>query len=365
MEEIPFSGNLAQTPFSHVLFRLRNKEKTGTLKILLPPDEKTIIFERGNLVVERESFPEQDFLASLTAGNLLAVSRLEDIENYARSQAVSLIRAAIEQGFFSPSVLWEQMTRFWKEQLYPLFDCSSGEYFFQPTPRFGECRVYALLPTIDFILQGVRRMSNLGLMEAALPAEDKVLQFLSPPLLDRMPLEPHENYLLKTINNEARLADIFAGSELGRRETLKVIFALYSLGIIGFAPPKPAGKSQSDSSPFDLERILSSFNDKCSYIFRYISKQIGPVAMNVLEKSLEEVKPRLGPLFQKAELRRDGRVEIRHILKMSLNLQQEENKKNLIRSLNEILMAEVLAVKKTLGNGSESLLVASLEKIGE
>jgi hypothetical protein len=50
---------------------------------------------------------------------------------------------------------------------------------------------------------------------------------------------------------------------------------------------------------------------------------------------------------------------------MSLTLFTEESRKQFIRVLNEILMAEVLAVKKALGNAHEAGVVKSLEKIGE
>jgi hypothetical protein len=85
----------------------------------------------------------------------------------------------------------------------------------------------------------------------------------------------------------------------------------------------------------------------------------------VLGKSLDEVRPRLGRYFQDAELRGDGRIDIGPAVKPGPNAVQDELRKTLVRSLNEILAAEVLAVKRTLGNSHESSLVRNLEKVGE
>ena len=52
------------------------------------------------------------------------------------------------------------------------------------------------------------------------------------------------------------------------------------------------------------------------------------------------------------------------LLKAKISLFSEEDRKVLLRDLNEILAAEVLAVKKTLGNEHESALIENLKEQG-
>lgn len=115
----------------------------------------------------------------------------------------------------------------------------------------------------------------------------------------------------------------------------------------------------------EFDKILDAFNDKFSYIYKYISKELGPVAFNVVEKCLEETKSHLSSLFQEIKFDREGRIEMNSILKANITYASQETKMSLIKDLNEILVAEVLAVKKNLGDDHESLLVKNLEKIGE
>ncbi|MGZ7046046.1 MAG: hypothetical protein ACXVJK_06960, partial [Candidatus Aminicenantales bacterium] len=115
----------------------------------------------------------------------------------------------------------------------------------------------------------------------------------------------------------------------------------------------------------DMDKLFGVFNAKCSFIFKYISKEIGPVALSVIGNSLDDIRNRLDPAFQGLELKADGRIELKSFLKTNMNLIGDESRRNLLRSMDEILVAEVLAVKRTLGAGHESALVKGLERIGE
>jgi hypothetical protein len=96
----------------------------------------------------------------------------------------------------------------------------------------------------------------------------------------------------------------------------------------------------------------------CVYLSVHLKERPAGLAFR---KIPEDVRLRLAPPFR-ALARSDSRVGSALPL-MSLTFTEESRK--FIRVLNEILMAEVLAVKKTLGNAHEAGVVKSLEKIGE
>jgi len=121
----------------------------------------------------------------------------------------------------------------------------------------------------------------------------------------------------------------------------------------------------SEQSPLEVDEILKCFNDKFYYIYKYLSKELGPVAFNVIEKCWEETKPYLSSLFQEAKVTSNGRLDISPLLKTNLIYTDQKIQLNLIRNLNELLVAEVLAVRKNLGSEHEDALVKNLEKIGE
>jgi len=367
MDENFWSGNLAAAPVAQLLFRFWERKTSGRLRIQAGGAEKKLRLLKGDLALAEDFCSETGFAQRLIHNEILTGPQVEETANYARVNKISFFRALIERGLLSPSRAWEMLTDFWQEDLAPLFDWRQGDYVFEAGSNLPEAEVLAVAFTPEFIIRGIRGMKNFGLIESSLPAGGDSLRVLSPSYADTLKLDPHERYILGLLQHTPRLQDLYAQSQLGKQETQRVIFAFLQVGLAGLPQQKNnKAKPLPEFSSAGLEKIWSDFNDKCSYIFKYISKEIGPVALNVLEKALDEVRAKLGPPLQGLELRGgDGRIEFKPFPVVSLNLYNEENFRNFLLFLNEILMAEVLAVKKTLGNAHEAAVVKNLERIGE
>ncbi len=365
MDENLWRGDLVSTPFPQVLFRLWENRRSGALKISLEEGDKTIFFTKGELALAVASFSDIGFQRRLLAGRVLTALQVEDGASYARQNGIPFARALIERDILPAHRVWDLLAEFWAEDIFPLFDRTQGDYVFDPEAQLPEEKIFASLPTPKFILQAIRRMKNHRLIEAWLPAETETIQVLAPAQADFLQLGPHEKHVLKLMVQSACLGDLYTLSLAGKKETQKVVFALLHLGLAGPPQPRNKMKSPGELSSAGLEKTWNDFNDKCAYIYKYISKEIGPVALSVLEKALDEVRMRLAPPLQGLHLRPDGRVELKPFPLLSLSFFNEENRKNFLRLLNEVLAAEVLTVKRTLGNAHEAAVVKNMEKIGE
>jgi hypothetical protein len=364
MEETGLQGNLAEIPFALLLFRCWKGERFGCLKIKNDEVEKRLYLEKGKIRVKKDSFPEKDFLQNLVKKNLLHPSLLKEHENFASQNKSSLIKASIEIRTFSPSELWELMEIFIKEDLFPVFDWSQGEYVLDSADPPMESGVLFSIQTLNFILEGVRQMKNFDLIKDHIPPENTTIQILESDYQNQIKLEPPEKYLLDVIDKKNDVRTIYESSELGVSETQKTLFAFSSIGIIGAPQESPKESLSQERAPAGFNKTLDAFNEKCIYIYKYISKEIGPVALNVLRKCLDEIKGHLSPLSQRIEIGPDGRIQMDSLLRAKTSLFSEENRKVLLRDLNEILAAEVLTVKKTLGNEHERALVENLKRQG-
>lgn len=326
---------------------------------------KNLCFSQGDLSLAEGFFSEGEFANRLITRNILPGQQVEETSKYALENKTSFLRALVERSLLPPSRAWQVLTDFWREDLAPLFDWPQADYVLDTSSTIPKAQVFIVASTPEFIIQGIRGMKNFSLIEAFLPSDSESLQVLSPVYADILKLDAPERYILTIIPHAPSLQELYTVSQLGKKETQRVIFALLHLGLAGLAQHKNKVKLPPDFSSAGLEKIWSDFNDKCSYTFKYISKEIGPVALNVMEKALDEVRAKLGPPLQGLELRADGRIELKPFPLLSLNLYNEESFKNFIRVLNEILVAEVLAVKKTLGNAHEAVVVKNLDRIGE
>lgn len=365
MEQIWMHGKLAEMHITQLLLRIWKTEGSGRLEITKDTDKKSAAFHKGHLTVVNDFLDEEAFGESLRAKNILDSASLKKCLKHAHDQKISFLKALIELTLLSPLQLWSSLEEYQKEDLFPAFDWDSGEFFFDTEKRIHEQKILLKVPSLDFILEGIRHMQNAKLIESLSPDESKPIQRLGASSPEPIDLTPPERYIIALIDKPKSLQHLYTSSELGKRETQKIVLGLLTLGFIGFPEEKKPGQIPPEIPKSEIYRVLELFNEKCTFIFKYISKEIGPVALNILEKCLEDTKPSLSPIFEKARLGPDGKIETNSILKSGISLSGENFKTQFLNGLNDILVAEVLAVKRTLGNEHESILVNSLKKIGE
>ena len=363
--ESRMKGNLTQKLFPELLFGLWCSESSGLLIIKNDGIEKKLAIQKGHIAATKAVFSEEIFLNFMQKRNLIDASSIKAYENYSLENRCSLLQSLHQLGPLPISRIWNLLEEFVKQDYLPLFDWNEGAYKFDAGQPPHQRDILFLIPTLDYILQGIRQMGNHNLLQARLPGEKENIQILSPDHWDQIKLTPPENYIWNLIKIEKTLHNIYKTSSLGRKESQRVIFALFSLGLVSFSQGKMSEVSRPQYSQISSHKIWDAFNAKFSYIYKYISKELGPVAFNLMEKSLEETRPHLSSLLREIKFDREGRISMDSNLKTSLTYANGETRMNLLKDLNEILMAEVLAVKKNLGREQEAILINNLEKIGE
>ncbi|UCE39998.1 MAG: hypothetical protein JSV17_10995 [Candidatus Aminicenantes bacterium] len=350
--------------FPQILFSVWESKITGHLPIKIETAEKTLAFKNGNLAIEKDTFEEKAFLKHLIKKKILDNPSGKKCEAQKTKKKISLLAAILELGILSPQHLWKNMELFAKQELFPLFDLSPLASSFVPEKTPSDTAILFTIPTLNFIKEGIYRMKNTNLINALIPKEAEDFQKLTPDYMDQIVLEPYEEHLISIAAEKADLHTLILKSTLGEKYTKKALLALFFLGILGPSPMATPNKPLQEFSVAELNKILDTFNAKCSYIYKSVSKELGPVALNLMEKSIEEIKPHLSQHFQKIRLEADGNIDMQTVLKSNLILSDRDTIQKIIKSLNEILTAEILAVKKSLGSEFESTLIKNLETIG-
>ncbi|MBM3293443.1 MAG: DUF4388 domain-containing protein [Candidatus Aminicenantes bacterium] len=364
MKDAPFEGRLAEKPFPRLLFELWTRERSGRLRLRREDEERLLFFETGRLVLARESLDERGFLGALVRKKVLRPEQAESAGHLAALKGLSVVKAAGELGLLSPLPLWNLLESFFVRRLFILFGWEEGGFDFEPGPAPPAESRFGLLEVHDLILQGIRQMQNDRLIERFLPGPDDPIRVSVPYFLPLLALDPHERYALNLLGEVPSLRSFLSKSELGARESRKALYAFACLGVLGASLPK-AGESPAAEAPASNPvRMLEALNEKSVCLFRYVSKEAGPVAQSILGKALDDLKPGLGPLFQSLALLPDGRIEVDPSLKLGNGRLSAEIIRKIQRGFDDILMAEVLAVRKSLGPAHEAAVVRNMEKAG-
>ena len=350
--------------FPQILFSVWESKTSGNLRLKTKSAEKRLIFKNGDLAIDKASLDEKAFLKYLLKKKILDNPTAKKCTGRMEKKKTSLAAALLDLGILSPQHLWKNMAIFVKQDLFPLFDLSPVAFslFSEKVPSDAE--ILFTVPTLDFIREGIYRMKNIRLVDALIPKKAEEFKTLTPNHGDQIVLEPYEKHLMNTIGEKNDLQNLLSTSPLGEKYTKKALFALFCLGLIGPSQMATPNKPLQEFSAAELQKILDIFNAKCSYIYKSVSKELGPVALNLMEKSIEEIKPHLSKHFQKIRLGTDGKIDTQSVLKSNIILSDRETIQRVIKSLNEILAAEILAVKKTLGSEFETTLIQNLERTG-
>ncbi|MFW6160125.1 MAG: DUF4388 domain-containing protein [Acidobacteriota bacterium] len=358
-------GNLSEIPFASLCYQLRQSNFSGQLLLSQEDGSQLFFFLNGDIILTSDELRQPDFPYFLSSEKILPLEESRELNLLLNQENHLPIEILIEKFSISPEKIWTILTNFIQFKLIPCFDWSEGNFTLSPgqVPKTPEILLNFSL--LKLIRQGILSMQNMNLIRQSLPGEEETLEISSPEILKKYPQEMHERYVIRLIQTHKTLSQLQSASQLGINETQRVLYLLINTGLVKNPKKKSLHLKVTSTSHVDVANILWSFNEKFTYIFKYLSKEVGPVASNIVEKSIQETKPNLPPFFSSLNLTPEGKIELNRHLKGNIGFINDEHMPHLIEGLNEILVSLLFAVKRALGNEHESALVKNLLSVGK
>lgn len=353
-------GRLVDVSLPEMLAFLKVSKKTGVLSVVQTGVRKALYFLDGNVVFAASSL-SQDRLGEV----LLRGARISADEYLRLSQRIRggqrLGKALIESGVLAPKDLWWGIEQQVREIVWSLFTWEDGSFQFEESdrPRVEKIRIH--LEVESLIVEGIRRISGSGPVSDHFVPMDCIL--VKTDKASPVPFEAYEEHVLGQVDGRRTVADICKESEIGEAETRKVLYTFLSVGVVALKGRKHAPLDPRTVDREDYRGLVELYNEMYKYLFRHMSGEVGPIAEIILEKYLGELKGRPNSLFERVRLRRDGSLDPQQIEVNVSRMRPVERRDRLIESLNELLYAELLAVKRTLGSSHEAQLIQIFRKM--
>lgn len=350
-------GHLSQLPLPDMLQHLRQSKATGILSLVSGGARKALYIKEGRVVFASSNLPNDRL------GELLLREGKITVEEYdtsirAISKGKRQGKVLVEMGALSPKDLWEGVQFQVKEIVYSIFQWDDGQFHFEESSLPEKERITVDLDIQDLILVGLRRVDANGPIQARFPEGDQVLE--RAPEESSPALEPYEVHVLGLVDGEKSVLESCRESEIGDNETLKVLYALVCTGLARAKGKKVRPLDQDFVPEETLYAVAASFNQMYGYVFRYMVREVGPIAENVLEKYLGSLRESRKDVLAGVKLQKDGTLDAA-VLERNLNkFLEEERRGRLVDALNELLYAELLAVKRTLGSEHEASIIRAL-----
>jgi len=356
---LPLEGVFNQTPFPALCLEIWRAQLTGELSFPKNINHPSLFFKEGDLLLSIDQLEPEEFSRFIaTKENIINPPEIA-AGGETQSKSSPLIKNLIEKFSLSPQKVWQHLQDYFFLSLQPLFDSPEGSYCFLPSSTPASENILLRLPTPEVIQAGILAMKNLDLLSRYYPDKMAIIRIKkSPAGLPRL-TEPAK-YLLSLLAKPVTINHLLQISQLGEKETYRLLFLLSCFKIINLALSKSINQPAL-ASPQQLAQIIGEFNEKSSIILKYLSKEIGPVAINIIRKSISECKAMLPPLFSDLEIAENGQITFGRVFKAGIAYASPELQEKVIEGLNELLLNQIIAVKRTLGDDHEMRLVDTLQ----
>jgi hypothetical protein len=352
-------GQLTDLPLPDILQHLRLSAATGVLSVVSGGARKALYLKGGRVVFASSNLPNDRLGEILIREGKITVDEYEaSIRAITKGKRQG--KVLVEMGALSPKDLWEGVQSQVREIVFSIFLWEEGQFHFEESSLPDKERITVDLDILNLILEGVRRIDANGAVQGRYP-EGMFVMEAGDPVPEGL-LEPYEEHVISLVDGERTVLEVCHDSEIGDNETLKVLYALLCSGLIRIKSKKVRTLDQDFVPEDSLYSVISSFNQMYGYIFKYMVREVGPIAENVLEKYLGSLRESRKEVFGGLRLQKDGSLDA-VVTERNLNkLPEDERRARLVDALNELLYAELLAVKRTLGAEHESAIIKAFRE---
>lgn len=368
---LPVEGAVREGDIFSVLVNIFKNSISGHLVLKSGDVEKKIIIEDRKIV-----FAVSDSLDD-SLGNYLLKEKIIDRDIYEKTSDYILVhkkrfgRALIELGYMNYDQLWQWVQNHLQMIVYSIFDLDNGSYRIVINQEQDIENIVLDLEILEVLVEGIRRFRSEEYLYRKFE-KVKNLYTCNSLLIHQLDLKSYEIHVYDLVKRQPEVEKILESSELLEFDTLRILYLYLLLEIISTEKKgkKPAVEDEAEEgngislSTFkSFEGALKSYNMKYELVFKVLSKEIGPIALSILSRAIEDIMENLPHYFRRIKLNANGSIN-EEFLKSVWYHDFVKYAGGFLRGLEEILYAEVYMVKKHLGVEQEQQVFKWLKKIG-
>lgn len=371
---LPTTGTLEEGDIHKVLYKIYRDSISGLLKISDGRQEKELVIENDKIRFA-SSNSRQDSLGNyLFKKNVIDETAHDKIEAFMVEKGVRFGRALIELGILDYEQLWTLVPGHLKEIALSITAVKQGSYRIITQHQWQEENIRLELDIPDLLIEAVRRTKTGKYIEAGLE-DTRQLFVCDSTSIERLNLKPYERHVYELVKKYPLLADILENSELLPFDTLKVLYLLKVFEIVSPEKPQKSKKAKKEEEPSHSHSVtpaafksfddaLKHYNSRYELVYKVLSKEIGPIALSILSRALEDIMENLPGCFQRLKLNPNGTLNQDLILKSVWYHDFDSNGTEFLRGLEEILYAEIYTVRQHLGVEQEQQVLKWMNKTG-
>lgn len=278
MKEKPTKGYLRNYNLPSLLMYLNRHRLNGALSVTSQGITKKIYLKKGNAVFASSNYDDDRLGDMLVKAGKITFEQYDEAVELMKKSGKRLGAALVELGSLVPKDLFWGVKYQVQEIIFSVFQFKDGLY------EFGEGEIPSEIITLDLsmaniVFQGVKRIQDLSRIKSELPEPNTVVKFSDDPmnLFQEVQLSDDDKKILSLINSERSMATIIKDSGLNSFEASKIVYVLWSIGMITepFGDEmvsltvddilQPAEKKQEDEFILRVNAMHASIKDADHY----------------------------------------------------------------------------------------------------
>lgn len=362
------SGDLKEIDFPTILYNIDKKEISGALKIKNKNYEKIVVIKNKRVIFASSNDDTDSFKKYLLRENLINNKILKKSSEYVKKNKIKFRRGLIKLGYFNYDEIWQYKQDYLKDIIFSLFNVHEGCYEILTDNNDIEENIVLDMDIPSVIVEGMRSTNINKVINNQIRDIKNVYPFHTEIVPD-LELKAHEIHVLDLLRKTPGIEKIIKTSELLEKDTLRVLYLFLILEIIS---GKRMGKKEvnieeniSGLRVFNsFEEALRHYNMKYEMIYKLLSKEIGPIALSLLFKEVNNIAGALPFYLKKVKINTNGTLDEDMILKSVWYYDFGKQGIEFLKGLEEILYAEIYAVKKHLGIDYEQQILRWINSKG-
>ncbi len=212
-------------------------EKTGTLNLSFASKVADIYFDSGKVVYAVSNQEKFRLAAVLIRKKKLDELRWKEFEGLMMQQGEKFGRIAVEQGVLSEEELQDYLKIQVSEIIYDCFTWVEGKFTFLDVIQLPEHAVTISIDHTNLIMEGARRIEEVGYFSQNLPGKNAILRTVQDPIShEQINLTLEEWKVLFLIDGKRTLEDVTGESSESVLDVYRLLFGLIANKIIAVVP---------------------------------------------------------------------------------------------------------------------------------
>ncbi len=282
---MPLKGNINNISLVKLLVQLNRNGKTGTLNLSAPSFTKTIYLNAGDVIFASSNYADDRLGEMLLKAGKITVEQYDTSVEVLKSTGKRQGAIFVELGYLTPKELFSGLKYQVNEIIQSLFLLEDAEYEFREGDIPSQEVIALKMSMGNLIYAGVNRIINWTRIRNEMPDTDSVLKLSEDPLslFQEIELSSQDKKILSLIDGKKTIKEIINSSWMGSFEALKILYVLWSIGMIEEADAQEETLDAEETAA--LEEILRPLSEEDETMITKINSlyyKLGNLKMNEL-----------------------------------------------------------------------------------